>query len=139
MSKRMVGGLFGVMLIFLTALLLALTSLIQISPQGIVLQNSIFGFSQENSMPKLFTLPGHQVSSLRVMSGRLASLGWIVGHDCAGGIQAYQQTADINPDAALVGTGWLNPLTGDLINGSNTCMSGSSSMDNVVQLIHSKG
>ena len=60
--------------------------------------------------------------------------------DCQRGMQAYLKTADTNPDAALVGTGWVDPTNGHLINGqSNNCMSGSLSMDNVVQLVHSKG
>ena len=80
------------------------------------------------------------VSSNKLLNGKLASLGWIVGKDCQRGLQAYLQTANINPDAALVGTGWLDPTTGLLINGqSNNCMPGSLSMDNVVQLVHSKG
>ncbi|MGI9058063.1 MAG: hypothetical protein ACR2H5_05755 [Ktedonobacteraceae bacterium] len=80
------------------------------------------------------------VSSNKLLNGKLASLGWIVGKDCQRGLQAYLQTANINPDAALVGTGWLDPTTGLLINGqSNNCMPGSLGMDNVVQLVHSKG
>ena len=76
----------------------------------------------------------------KLMSGKVASLGWIVGKDCQRGMQAYLQTANSNPDAALVGTGWLDPTTGLFINGqSNNCLSGSLSMDNVVQLVHSKG
>jgi len=76
----------------------------------------------------------------KLMSGKVASLGWIVGRDCQRGMQAYLQTASTNPDAALVGTGWLDPTTGLFINGqSNNCMPGSLSMDNVVQLVHSKG
>ncbi len=77
---------------------------------------------------------------LRLLHGKVASLGWIVGRDCQRGIQAYLQTAGTNPDAALVGTGWVDPTNGQLINGqSNNCMPGSLSMDNVVQLVHSKG
>lgn len=76
----------------------------------------------------------------RLLNGKLGSLGWIVGSDCQRGIRAYLQTASTNPDAALVGTGWVDPTTGQLINGeSNNCMPGSLSMDNVVQLVHSKG
>jgi spore germination protein YaaH len=76
----------------------------------------------------------------RFLHGKVASLGWIVGRDCQRGMQAYQQTASTNPDAALVGTGWVDPTNGQLINGqSNNCMPGSLSMDNVVQLVHSKG
>ncbi len=79
-------------------------------------------------------------SSQALMRGKVASLGWIVGKDCQRGMQAYLKTADTNPDAALVGTGWVDPTNGHLINGqSNNCMSGSLSMDNVVQLVHSKG
>ncbi len=81
-----------------------------------------------------------QALSHRLLHGKVASLGWIVGRDCQRGIQAYLQTASTNPDAALVGTGWVNPTNGHLINGeSNNCMPGSLSMDNVVQLVHSKG
>ena len=76
----------------------------------------------------------------RFLHGKVASLGWIVGRDCQRGMQAYLQTASTNPDAALVGTGWVDPTNGQLINGqSNNCMPGSLSMDNVVQLVHSKG
>src|SRR5438046_10108920 len=74
------------------------------------------------------------------MRGRVASLGCIVGRDCQRGIQAYLRTANTNPDAAFVGTGWVDHTNGHLINWqSNNCMSGSLSMDNVVQLVHSKG
>src|SRR6266550_1905258 len=84
--------------------------------------------------------PAPVISSPRLMKGKLASLGWIVGRDCQRGIHAYLQTASTNPDAALVGTGWVNPTTGKLINGeSNNCIPGSLSMDNVVQQVHSKG
>ena len=79
-------------------------------------------------------------ASPRFLHGKVASLGWIVGRDCQRGMQAYLQTASTNPDAALVGTGWVNPTNGQLIDGqSNNCMPGSLSMDNVVQLVHSKG
>lgn len=81
-----------------------------------------------------------QAAPFRLMNGKVASLGWIVGRDCQRGIQAYLKTADTNPDAALVGTGWVDPTTGKLINGEhNNCVPGSLSMDNVVQLVHSKG
>lgn len=80
------------------------------------------------------------ISDARLLHGQLASLGWIVGYDCQRSLQAYMKTAATNPDAALVGTGWLDPTDGQLINGQrNSCMPGSASMDNVVQLIHSKG
>ena len=76
----------------------------------------------------------------RFLHGKVASLGWIVGRDCQRGMLAYLQTASTNPDAALVGTGWVDPTNGQLINGqSNNCVPGSLSMDNVVQLVHSKG
>jgi len=75
-----------------------------------------------------------------LFNGKIAALGWIVGRDCQRGMQAYVKTAATNPDAALVGTGWIDPTTGKLINGAhNNCLPGSLSMDNVVQLIHSKG
>jgi len=84
--------------------------------------------------------PPTDINSPRFMNGKLASLGWIVGRDCQRGMQAYLQTASTNPDAAIVGTGWVDPTTGQLINGvHNNCMTGSLSMDNVVQLVHSKG
>ncbi len=74
------------------------------------------------------------------LRGKSASLSWIQGSDCQRGISAYLQSAAANPDAALVGTGWVNPLDGSLNNGpSNQCMAGSTSMDNVIRLIHSKG
>ncbi|MDQ2714962.1 MAG: hypothetical protein M3Z08_08655 [Chloroflexota bacterium] len=70
---------------------------------------------------------------------KTASLSWINGTDCQEGMQAYLATARTNPNAALVGTAWVNPLTGSLMNGYNNCIPGSSSMDNVVQLIHDNG
>jgi spore germination protein YaaH len=86
------------------------------------------------------TLSAPDVSTSGLFNGKLASLGWIVGRDCQRGLHAYLQTASTNPDAALVGTGWVNPTNGKLINGeSNNCIAGSLSMDNVVQLVHSKG
>jgi hypothetical protein len=86
------------------------------------------------------TLYPNSISPKHLLNGQLASLGWIVGRDCQRGIKAYLQTAKTNPDAAIVGTGWVDPTTGHLINGqSNNCMPGSLSMDNVVQLVHSKG
>ncbi len=76
----------------------------------------------------------------RLLNGQLASLGWIVGKDCQRGMQAYLSTAQTNPDAAIVGTGWVDPTSGQLIAGqSNNCVPGSLSMDNVVKLVHSKG
>src|SRR2546421_10209852 len=84
--------------------------------------------------------PTSDPNTLHLLNGKLASLGWIVGRDCQRGLQAYLQTADTNPDAALVGTGWVDPTSGKLINGiHNNCVSGSLTMDNVVQLVHSKG
>lgn len=78
--------------------------------------------------------------SPQLLKGKLASLGWIYGRDCQRGLQAYLQTASINPDAALVGTGWVDATTGELTSSKrNNCTPGSLSMDNVVQLVHSKG
>jgi spore germination protein YaaH len=80
------------------------------------------------------------LASPRLLHGKVASLGWIVGRDCQRSLQAYLSTASTNPDAALVGTGWVDASTGQLVNGqSNNCAAGSLSMDNVVQLVHSKG
>src|SRR5713226_10729303 len=85
-------------------------------------------------------IQSQSAQSLHVFNGKVASLGWIVGRDCQRGMQAYLRTASTNPDAALVGTGWVDPTNGHLINGqSNNCMPGNLSMDNVVQLVHSKG
>ncbi len=84
--------------------------------------------------------PTSTSQSLHLFNGKVASLGWIVGRDCQRGMQAYLKTANVNPDAALVGTGWLDPTTGKLIDGAhNNCVSGSLGMDNVVQMVHSKG
>lgn len=76
----------------------------------------------------------------RLLHGKAPTLSWITGKECQQGVQAYLRTAATNPDAALVGTGWIDPTTGSLIQGeSNNCVQGSLSMDSVVQLIHSKG
>ncbi|MDQ2904431.1 MAG: hypothetical protein ABI456_07760 [Ktedonobacteraceae bacterium] len=81
-----------------------------------------------------------QSTNAELLKGQTHSLGWIVGRDCQAGMQAYRQSAAVASDVALVGTGWVDPTTGQLINGdSNSCMPGSLSMDNVVQLVHSKG
>lgn len=78
--------------------------------------------------------------SVNFLKGKTASLSWIQGSDCQSGISAYLASAIANPSAALVGTGWVNPLDGSLNSSSkNDCMPGSSSMDNVIALIHSKG
>src|SRR5712692_8504092 len=82
-------------------------------------------------------IQSQSAQSFHVFNGKVASLGWIVGRDCQRGIQAYLKTAAANPDAALVGTGWLDPTTGKLIDGeSNNCVQGSLSMDSVIQSIH---
>lgn len=121
------------LLIVITILSLLIIGLVRVNaPQNPTLLFMDMGpmQSQQNSAP----------SSSRLLHGKVASLGWIVGRDCQRGLQAYQRTADANPDAALVGTGWVDPTNGHLINGqSNNCMPGSLSMDNVVQLVHSKG
>lgn len=76
----------------------------------------------------------------RLLKGKTASLSWIVGRDCSAGIQAYLHSASASPDAALVGTGWVDPMDGTLISGSsNRCTPGTFSMDSVIKLIHSKG
>ncbi len=120
------------LLIAITLLSLLVIGLVRvIAPQGPTLLFLNMGpmESQQNS-----------TSSQTLLRGKVASLGWIVGRDCQRGIQAYLKTADTNPDAALVGTGWVDPTNGHLINGAhNNCMHGSLSMDNVVQLVHSKG
>src|SRR5258708_28721815 len=89
--------------------------------------------SQQTLYPKC-------ISPKHLLNGQLASLGWIVGRDCQRGIKAYLQTAKTNPDAAIVGTGWVDPTTGHLINGqSNNCMPGNLRIDNLVQLVHNTG
>lgn len=85
-----------------------------------------------------FVSQGNQ--NLTLYNGHVPSLSWIVGRDCQNGVTAYLQHAATNPDAALVGTGWLDPTTGKLIDGaSNNCVSGSLSMDSVIQLVHQHG
>ena len=80
------------------------------------------------------------VNDARLLHGKAPTLSWIVGKECQQGVQAYLRTATMNPDAALVGTGWVDPTNGHLIQGdSNNCVQGSLSMDSVVQLIHNKG
>src|SRR5947209_12608178 len=61
------------------------------------------------------------------LKGKTPSLSWIVGDDCQRGMQAYLHSAATNPDAALVGTGWVNPMNGRLINGGNNCVASSNS------------
>ncbi len=88
----------------------------------------------------LFVVHLALTGTTNLFNGHVPSLSWIMGRDCLNGVQAYLQHAATNPDAALVGTGWLDPTTGLLINGqSNNCVSGSLGMDTVVQLIHQHG
>lgn len=75
-----------------------------------------------------------------LLRGKVANLSWIVGRDCQSGLDVYLKTADTQPDAAVVGSAWIDPTNGKLINGeSNSCVPGSLSMDNVVPQIHEKG
>ena len=84
--------------------------------------------------------PAAEGTPQRLLHGKVASLSWIIGQDCQRGMQAYLHSVDLLPDAALVGTGWLDPGTGKLIVGkSNNCVQGSLSMDSVVQAIHKHG
>jgi len=132
MFERMFSKLRPIIaaLILMLALALCLTSRTWIgSPANYFWQTST-----------IQTLPAPSSATSRLLNGKLASLGWIVGRDCQRGLRAYLQTASTNPDAALVGTGWVDPTSGKLMNGdSNNCMPGTLSMDNVVQLVHSKG
>ena len=134
MLERLIGRARFTVPVLFALLILCMTGMILIgTPTNHVwLVSSIQ--TQQNQAPPT------DISSPRFMNGKLASLGWIVGRDCQRGMQAYLQTASTNPDAAIVGTGWVDPTNGQLINGSNNnCMSGSLSMDNVVQMVHSKG
>src|SRR5579875_3296349 len=124
----------------LTGLLLIVVAIVLVLLMGVVQAHAPLGFLWAGSDVSLQQQGQETPQTLHLLNGRLASLGWIVGRDCQRGIQAYLQTADINPDAALVGSGWVNPLTGQLMNGeSNNCQAGTLSMENVVRLIHSKG
>ena len=131
MKTRAIGVVGFFLLILLSMIALVLTGILRVdAPMGYIWSaNSV-------SIPQSV----NQSSSVRLMNGKIASLGWIVGRDCQRGMRAYLQTADINPDAALGGTGWLDPTTGQLLQGaSNNCAPGTLSMDNVIQLIHNKG
>jgi len=90
--------------------------------------------------PLIVAQTDQNTGTTNLFNGHVPSLSWIMGRDCLNGVQAYLQHAATNPDAALVGTGWLDPTTGLLINGqSNNCAPGNLSMDTVVQLIHQHG
>jgi spore germination protein YaaH len=83
---------------------------------------------------------GQTTGNVNLFNGRVPSLSWIVGRDCLNGMTVYLQHAATNPDAALVGTGWLDPTSGQLINGqSNNCVPGSLSMDAAISLVHQHG
>src|SRR5438132_8261153 len=133
MLERVFSRYRALILISITILSLLIIGLVRVSaPQSPIMVFMDMGPVQSQQNPA--------TSSLHLMHGKVASLGWIVGRDCQRGMQAYLQTASTNPDAALVGTGWVDPTNGQLINGqSNNCAPGSLSMDNVVQLVHSKG
>ncbi|MBV9711831.1 MAG: hypothetical protein JO011_13075 [Ktedonobacteraceae bacterium] len=121
----------GIALILLATLLVCwklLQSQLLGSPQFLFDSQSIAG------------IPPQVTDDARLLHGKAPTLSWIVGKECQQGVQAYLRTADTNPDAALVGTGWVDPTNGNLIQGqSNNCVPRSLSMDSVVQLIHSKG
>ncbi len=123
----------GIALILLATLLIVwklFNSQIVGSPQFLLNSQPI------SNIPQQIT----SVDDQRLLHGKAPTLSWIVGKECQQGVQAYLRTAAINPDAALVGTGWIDPTNGSLIQSeSNNCVPGSLSMDSVVQLIHSKG
>ena len=127
--KRYFSGARGPLLILLALLLLVFAGWLRVnaprSPE-LVFYNPV----QSQPAPRPF----------RILNGKVASLNWIVGRDCQRSVQAYLETAAINPDAALVGTGWVDPTSGKLIDGAhNICQANSLGMDNVVRLVHSKG
>ena len=94
----------------------------------------------ELSLEQLNVQQAPAVSSLHLLNGKTASLSWIYGRDCSRGVQAYLQSAAHDSDAALLGSGWVDPTNGNLANGeNNNCVAGSVSMDSVVRLVHSKG
>jgi hypothetical protein len=100
---------------------------------GQFIANSVF-------QPNVVAHGNENTTNTQLFNGRVPSLDWIIGSDCQRGIQAYLQHATTNPDAALVGTGWVDASNGQLINGeSNKCAPGTLSMDNVIQLIHQHG
>jgi len=93
-----------------------------------------------SSAPNIVALNSQNMGTTNLFNGQVPSLSWIIGRDCLNGVKAYVQHASTNPDVALVGTGWLDPTTGKLIDGeSNNCVSGSLSMDSVIQLVHQHG
>src|SRR5215467_3572752 len=128
MEMRLSGFVFGTM----STLLLSLPLLL------VILLASCEAGGPSTHLPRK---AGHgQAPRVPVMlKGKTASLSWIYGRDCLRGMQAYLQSAGADPDTALVGTGWVNPADGSLINGHNNCVTGSPSMDTVVQLVHSRG
>lgn len=112
--------------------LLSVARLVLTSSPGLVGQFAVSGILQPE-------VASHNDAggSTNLFNGSVPSLTWIVGRDCRRGISAYLSTAATNPDAALVGTGWVDPTNGQLIDGeNNNCVAGSLSMDSVVELIH---
>src|SRR6266516_663119 len=133
MFERLIGRSRFTVPVLFALLILCMTGIILIgTPTNHVwLVSSIQ--TQQNQAPPT------DISSPRFMNGKLASLGWIVGRDCQRGMRAYLQTASMNPDAAIVGTGWVDPIIRQLINGvHNHWMSSSLSMKNVLQIVHSQ-
>jgi hypothetical protein len=95
---------------------------------------------QQAILLQMPTQPTAERTPQHLLHGKEASLSWIIGQDCQRGLQAYLHSVELLPDAALVGTGWLDPETGKIISGkSNNCVRGSLSMDSVVQTIHKHG
>src|SRR5579872_2695818 len=118
----MLKNLFSKIRIFIPFLLLGLGLLLAdrvwVNAPTATLQQLTF-IQQTSSQPINTTAP-------RLLNGQTASLSWIIGSDCQRGMRAYLQSVATNPDAALVGTGWVNPQDGTLIQGqSNNCMPGS--------------
>jgi spore germination protein YaaH len=134
-SGRKKGFLF--LIPFIIVLLILLVSHI-VSTGNVLIISQLT--SNSAYQPNVVAQNNQTTVNMNLFNGHTPSLSWIVGRDCQRGVQAYLQNARTNPDAALVGTGWLDPTTGKLINGqSNNCVAGSLSMDSVVQLIHQYG
>ena len=100
------------------------------------MRNNVQLFPSSSLKTPLKTSPSNDILLFR---GKYPTLSWIDGKECRQGVQAYLRTANTNPDAALVGSGWINPINGDLVQGqNNNCVPDSLSMDSVVKLIHRK-
>src|SRR5947209_19570447 len=113
MDQRACSRRYIVSILLIIFLLMYLTSCTSGGkPAHVVLLTPTSSVSQQPQSQPVQTLstPLAKPTHPLYLKGKTPSLSWIVGNDCQRGVQAYLRSAASNPDAALVGTGWVNPI-----------------------------